>query len=342
MDKLDKYLDQVCRSIGGPKSLRQHVRQELREHLLDAAAEHQTAGLSPEAALDRAVADFGGTDEVRARLEEAHGHRLLPILIDKAIQWKERTMRAKWLWMTWAHLALALVIVLEVLWISFADIFLIPKFQKLMRDGLIDPAILEKAGATWMASFLEDLRYVGVHYTTWLVLLTALVCALFEWRVRSENKSFIRLSFWGTAAVVLMVPAILTAGSLVLPYMLAAPAFRVVARTFAMEQIDAINKSSVALEEALAKEDWDGISVHSRQASQAIGDLMASAPALGSLTSDQSPFTLERLRTLFTSANESLLDARQAAMNRNKAKMEIALRRFHELYEPVRKAAAKP
>ena len=41
MDKLEHYLDQVCRSIGGPRSLRQHVRQELREHLLDAAAEHQ-------------------------------------------------------------------------------------------------------------------------------------------------------------------------------------------------------------------------------------------------------------------------------------------------------------
>ena len=40
MDKLEQYLDQVCRGIAGPRSLRQHVRQELREHLLDAAAAH--------------------------------------------------------------------------------------------------------------------------------------------------------------------------------------------------------------------------------------------------------------------------------------------------------------
>ena len=51
MEKLEQYLDQVCRSIGGPRSLRQHVRQELREHLLDALAQHKAAGLPEEEAL---------------------------------------------------------------------------------------------------------------------------------------------------------------------------------------------------------------------------------------------------------------------------------------------------
>src|SRR5919204_16295 len=88
-------------------------------------------------ALERALADFGGPEEVRAGLEEAHGHRLLPVVIDKAMQWKERAMRAKWLWASWAHLALAGVIALEVMWLTFAEIFLVPKFQRLLRDGLI-------------------------------------------------------------------------------------------------------------------------------------------------------------------------------------------------------------
>ena len=43
MDKLDHYLDQVCRGIGGPRSLRQHVRQELREHLLKSGLAVQKA-----------------------------------------------------------------------------------------------------------------------------------------------------------------------------------------------------------------------------------------------------------------------------------------------------------
>src|ERR1700722_209582 len=89
MDKLEHYLDQVCRGIGGPRELRQHIRQELREHLLDAAAEYRTAGLSPDEALNRALADFGGPDQVRSELEATHGHRLMAVMIDRAMQWKE-------------------------------------------------------------------------------------------------------------------------------------------------------------------------------------------------------------------------------------------------------------
>src|SRR5437667_9064073 len=115
MDKLEQYLDQVCRGIGGPRALRQHVRQELREHLRDAAAEHKAAGMSEAEALDRALADFGGPEQVRSELEATHGQRLMGVVIDKAMQWQERTMKAKWLWTTWAYLAVMLVIALEVL-----------------------------------------------------------------------------------------------------------------------------------------------------------------------------------------------------------------------------------
>src|SRR5688572_28432611 len=97
-DKLERYLDQVCRGIAGPRELRQHVRQELRGHLMDAVAEHRTAGLDEATAVERALADFGGPEEVRAELEATHGHRLLGVIIDKAMQWKETTMKGKYLW----------------------------------------------------------------------------------------------------------------------------------------------------------------------------------------------------------------------------------------------------
>ena len=158
MDKLERFLDRVCRSMGGPKALRQHVRQELREHLLDAAAEHRTAGLTDEAALDRALEDFGGPDELRSDLEATHGHRLLPVVLDKAMQWKERTMRARWLWETWAYLALAIVILLDLMWICFGNLYLVPKFQRLMQDGVIDPAILDEHSMGWMPAFLSRLQ----------------------------------------------------------------------------------------------------------------------------------------------------------------------------------------
>ena len=54
MDRIEAYLEQVCRGIGGPRGMRAHVRQELREHLRDAAARLVPA-------------------EERARLEKAQG-----------------------------------------------------------------------------------------------------------------------------------------------------------------------------------------------------------------------------------------------------------------------------
>src|SRR5437763_2226988 len=105
MDKLEHYLDQVCRGIGGPRALRQHVRQELREHLRDAAAEYKAAGLSEGEALDRALEDFGGPEEVRSGLGATHGHRLLPVVIGKGMRWQEGSMKAKWLWTSVAYLA---------------------------------------------------------------------------------------------------------------------------------------------------------------------------------------------------------------------------------------------
>jgi hypothetical protein len=155
MDKLEQYLDQVCRSIGGPRALRQHVRQELREHLLDAVAGHKAAGMTEEKALDRALEDFGGPEQVRSELEATHGHRLMPVVIDKAMQWKEKTMKAKWLWASWAYLALAAVIALEVLFITFTNIFVVPKFQRLMMDGIVDRAHLDQQGISWARGMIE-------------------------------------------------------------------------------------------------------------------------------------------------------------------------------------------
>src|SRR5947209_10989971 len=143
MGKLEQYLDQVCRSIGGPRSLRQHVRQELREHLLDAVAQHRSEGLSEETAVETALEEFGKPEDVRSELEATHGQRMMAVVIDKAMQWKEKTMKARWLWTSWANLSLALVIALEVSFIAFNVIFIVPKFQTLMLHGIIDPALIE-------------------------------------------------------------------------------------------------------------------------------------------------------------------------------------------------------
>src|SRR5438309_8808816 len=200
MDKLELYLDQVCRHIGGPRAMRQHVRQELREHLLDAVAQHRAAGMSEDEAVERALEEFGKPEELRSELEATNGQRLMAVVIDKALAWKERTMKAKWLWASWAYLSLAVVILLEVLFLTFMVIWIVPRYQKLMRDGIIDPAILDQAGSAWMPAFLETLSNVGGGYAQFWLLGAIVGWSLFEWLVRGENKPLIRLSVLGTAA----------------------------------------------------------------------------------------------------------------------------------------------
>jgi hypothetical protein len=75
---------------------------------------------------------------------------------------------------------------------------------------------------------------------------------LFEWRVKSENKPFIRQSLLGTVAVALMVVVILMAGSLTISFILAVPNNRM-ARPWAVEQVTAIDTAINGLEAALEK-----------------------------------------------------------------------------------------
>lgn len=339
MEKLEHYLDQVCRSIGGPRALRQHVRQELREHLLDAAAQYKAAGLPEEEALRRALEDFGGPEEVRSELEAMHGHRLLPVVIDKAMQWKERTMRAKWLWTTWAYLTAVLVIGLQVFFITFNNLYILPKFQKLTHDGVVDLTRLDVSGTSWMVSFLNRLSDVGNH-TTEMLLAAAAAWGVLEWRVKSENKPFIRLSVLGTVSVVLTVVVILMAGSLGILFCLYIPDLRQMTRPWAVEQITTIDTSLAALEKDLAKHDWAAIQEHMDQASKAL-ERLSVRPALASLTKGHRSPTVEELSADVKAASEELAQARQAIREKDEERLKSTLRKFHQSYEKVHEAAKR-
>ena len=338
MDKLEHYLDQVCRSIGGPRSLRDHVRQELREHLRDAAAEHQAAGLSEEAALDKALADFGGPEQMRQELEATHGHRLMPVVIDKAMQWKERTMKAKWLWMTWAYLALGLVVAMEILLITFTVIFIIPKYQKLMHDGMIDTAGLDEHRVAWMVDVLHELSYVGGHYTTWMLLGAIVAIGLFEWRVRSEHKPFIRMAALGTVAVGLMAVIMVMVASLVIPVGLGLPAMGQMSRPWAIEQAASADAALTALEQAQAKKDWPAMADHASQLRSALHRLSA-GPALTSLANRARQGDLEELRANLRQAHDKAGDAQQAIRDHDAGRLETAIQECRKALGPIREAA---
>jgi hypothetical protein len=344
MDKLERYLDQVCRGVGGPRSLRQHLRQELREHLLDAAAENRRAGLSEEQALARALDDFGGPQQVRSELEATHGHRMIAVVIDKAIQWKEMTMKATWLWTTGAHLALALTITVEVFFISSAMILIVPSYEKIKQDGLLETdrretqAMLSQADA-----LLTDLLRIGYHvvnyWPLWVILLAA-VAGLFEWRVRSENKSLMRLSALGMAALVLAVGMGVMASALVVPFAVAIPSlFTQKPETVVRDRQAVLSASISSLQQAIAKEDWKASQDHARDAWKAasyLAGMGAAAPALISRT-DQA--RTDELRAQLESASDCLYDAWDAVVAKDSARLEAALKKFREVYGHVPGAA---
>src|SRR5262245_49799777 len=342
MDKLEQYLDQVCRSIGGPRSLRHHLRQELRGHLLDAVARHRESGLSHEDALHKALQEFGKPEEVRSELEATHGHRVMAVVIDKAMQWKEVTMKAKWLWTSWAYLGLAVVIALEVMFLTCTVIFIVPKFKHLLREGLVDPAILTDSGTSWMPSFLDGLSEVGGGYATlWLILAIA-AWALFEWLVRSENKPLMRLSALGTAAVGLMLVVWLTGAAVMISFCVGLPAAAGLARQFAVDQVAHSDAAVSALEQALAKKDWEAMPSHADRAAQAVGNLAKAPAAITALVRRNKTPTLDEVRAYVSAASEGLAEAQQAIRAKDAKQLEAALQKFHAAQKPVREVAHEP
>jgi hypothetical protein len=343
MDKLEEYLEQVCRRIGGPKAMRRHIRQELQEHLRDAAAQHQAAGMSAEAALAQAMADFGKPEEVRSELEEAHGHRLLAVAIDKAIEWKEMTMKAKWLWTSWAHLALVAVIALAIFWIVFASVFIVPKITRLMQDGMIDSAVIHDASADWTVSFPLELGRASRH-SVWLILGAAVAWGLFEWRVRSENKSFMRLSILGTVAIAFVTVAVVLATSLAISFCLGAPATRQAMRPLIEDKVARLDSSILAVEEEVEKKeelDWDFLQKKADQANAEVTFLANSRFALATLQGPGFTPTVDEMQTLLKTWQENMLEASKAIREKNVGRLKSALAKFRASYIALGEAAIK-
>lgn len=321
--------------------MRQHIRQELREHLMDAIAQRKAAGASDEEALDGALREFGRPEEVRSELEATHGHRLTAVLIDKAIQWQEKTMRAKWLWLTWAYLGLVLVVALEVLFITYTVMFIVPKFKKLLRDGVLDPAIIEEQGINWMPSFLSNLAEFTGGYTTPLAFFTVVAWGLFEWRIRSENKSLMRLSALGTVAVVLMIVVWLASASLVICFCLGIPATSKVVREYALDQVATVDATVIALDQAKTKQDWAAMEDNATRAVAALDHLMEAPTAVYAMRSTNEPATVEELRAAIKSAREHLGEAQQAIRKKDAATLDAAMQKFRKAYELVSAAAKR-
>jgi hypothetical protein len=77
MERVERYLDEVCGPLGGSAEQRSQIREELRTHLLEAIGCHRSDGMPEDAAIDAAIGELGPPADVRAELEAVHGHRSL-------------------------------------------------------------------------------------------------------------------------------------------------------------------------------------------------------------------------------------------------------------------------
>jgi hypothetical protein len=339
MDKLEQYLDQVCRGIAGPRSLRQHIRQELREHIQEAIAQYQASGVAPDEALAKALENFGGPEQVGAELEATHGHRVMTVILDKAMQWKEKTMKAKWIWSTWAHAAIILAIALETTFIYACLIFILPKFNELVKDRWIDVIADERGGAInrWGHNVL--LMVASISEQGWWIALAAIALwVLFEWRVRSENKGLMRLAGLGSAAALLLIPAFFSAAALILPLTVNTGPYyhQETGRIIAEDAARRIEAANSQLEAAIRGNDWSAVQLETQQLLSAIWLLQSSGAGMPLPGEDTATSGQARIKA----ASTAMLKARDAATHNDKQTFDRAMQEYHQAYAKLRPTPA--
>ncbi len=186
MKEIDKFLKRACRSLRVAPSLKSHIREELREHLLESMESHVKEGLSQEEAVRLAIKEFGSPDIVGDELSSIHSQDLFSFVLDRAMSWREKTMKTGWKWDFVALAAMALVIGLEVLMSWVCVVFVFPKVAYTFDSlGLSFPAIF--APIPKIFRFLSHYGFVPL-----CVILGGWI--LFEVKYRKESKPNIRLA----------------------------------------------------------------------------------------------------------------------------------------------------
>jgi len=209
MNELERYVDEVSRGLRGSASLREHLREELREHLLAAVETHVAAGLGREEAEAKAIEQFGRPEMVREGLEAVYGRRFIGLLIERAMEWKARTIETGWKWRFLAHACLLGLLVLEALLILAGAVFILPLLSH-AYDSLGGDLPGYTQSTVWLVIGAGEYWYV------WLGVL-AIAWAVFEWRCRSASKPAIRLAIAALAALAMTVLVCLTSAAVAVP-----------------------------------------------------------------------------------------------------------------------------
>jgi len=250
MKDVEEYLNRVCRDLSAPASLRRHLREELRTHIEEAIARHQTSGAPPEEAARMAVEEFGDPGMVRDELQGVHGQRLVSLLIDRAMEWKVRTMTSEWKWAFVGHFALLLVIAVQLLLISAIAVMIMPIVVEHYSSLQLD-------APRYLTGMIDALRFFERTWYVWASLLL-LGVVMFEWRGPKTGKSVIRLGIGASTALALTVAAVLVTAGVIVPLVQVSRELRQAAPESAILQaVDEGNALHTQLTRKVAGGDWD-------------------------------------------------------------------------------------
>ena len=205
MNDIDRYLDQACRSVSGPVTLRRHLRNELKEHLEEAIRDLVASGISPDEATRNAIEGFGEPEMIREGLQSVYGQSVTSLFVDKAMEWKERTMKSDWKWSFAAQTGLVLIIALAAIGIALMMLWIVPVVVEVHSER-----------GTEISDHLQAAIGVAAHISRyWYLWAIALAggLGLFEWKCKSENKALIRIVIGVAASLVSIVLAFWTAGA---------------------------------------------------------------------------------------------------------------------------------
>jgi hypothetical protein len=321
--------------------MRTHVRKELREHLLDATAAHRAEGLSEEEALARALEEFGGAEEVRSELAATHGHRVMNVVVDKALEWKEKTMKATWLWSTWAHVALALIIAIEIAFVFFGMVYLMPVTNKYVYQADIQGRGLN-AYLPGSEGFLSLLATVDGGIGLLLLVALAAGWIVFEWRFRSENKAYVRLAVMATAALGLMGVVVATGAVVSIPMAIAVGELGgQKPEELVRNQMIQIESAAAAVEKAGSAGDWEGVGRAAQEALEASRRLWHNNGAAAAIVTLGEQARIDELRRQISDVNDRLRDAYNAALQENPDQFKEALAGFRENFNLLQEAASR-
>ena len=292
MDDIERYLDQVCSALGGSKALRLHLREELREHILEAVEKYRADGLEQKPAIQKALQDFGQPQNLRQQLQDVYGRPFVALLIEKAMHWKEKTMKTGWKWSFIAHFALALLITFQIIFIMTGPTL----FSPVIQEGY---ASLQKSAPDYFVSFMKCMR---VFYHTWFIWIAPIiVCwALFEWKCHSENKSKIRLAAGTLVSLAMMVLVFISSASIVMPlFDLWRQSRTHEPESQVIQRAQQVNTSFEKLAQAIEKQEWQVAQQSARKLRRTFQSLALMGSAAPILVAMDKREDFDEIRQLF-------------------------------------------